>query len=313
MSGIGLIFNPHAGKNRRDPKAPLRLARKLGDHGVLAVPRSLDELLRTAEDFRRLGIDVLGIAGGDGTNHVTLTSFHRAWNGERLPKVAFLRGGTMNTVASSLGLPEGKPEGLLDRLVRRYLERSLGYIEQPTMEIEGRVGFLFGIGIVPAFLQSYYDTGAPSPWTAFKTLTRGAASAMVGGKLARSWARPIEAEVRTNAGDHWPMRPYATIGAGTVQDMGLGFRPFASAGEVPGTFHLLGIHASPKEIVLELPRIYRAERMREEKAHHALAREAKIVTRESRLQYMIDGDLLEHSGPELSVRMGPSIRIATMR
>lgn len=312
MSGIGLIFNPRAGGNRRDPDIPRRLARRLGDNGILAVPRTLDELCRAAEDFHRLGIDVLGIAGGDGTNHVTLTSFHRAWRHRPLPTIALLRGGTMNTVASSLGLPRGRPERLLDRLVRRYVEKPLSVIEQPTMEIGGRLGFLWGIGVVPAFLRSYYETGEPSPWTAMKTLARGVSSAMVGGALVRDWARPVEAEVMTNAGDFWPMRAYSTIAAGTIQDIGLGFRPFAKAGEVPGTFHLLGIHASPKELVLDLPRIYRAEPMQKEKASHALAREATITTRERTLKYMIDGDLLEHPGSEMTIRTGPPVRIATM-
>lgn len=312
MAGIGLIFNPRAGENRRDPDIPLRLSRKLGDNGIVASPRSLDELMRAAEDFLRLRIDVLGIAGGDGTNHVTLTSFHEAWKGRPLPTVALLRGGTMNTVASSLGLPQGRPEGLLDRLVSRYLEKPLDYLDQPTMNVGGALGFLWGIGVVPAFLQTYYETGAPSPWTAFKTLVRGASSAMVGGALARAWAQPIEAEVMTNAGDHWPMRAYSTIAAGTIPDIGLGFRPFARAFEVPGTFHLLGIHASAKQLALDLPRIYRAEGMRREKAQDALAREATIVTQRRGFQYMIDGDLRAHPGSEMTIRIGPSVRIATM-
>src|SRR5262245_31697249 len=85
MSGIGLVFNPRAGANRRDPTAAARLARRLGDNGVVAMPRSLDELSRAAEDFRRQKIDVLGIAGGDGTNYVTLTHFHQVYGAEPLP------------------------------------------------------------------------------------------------------------------------------------------------------------------------------------------------------------------------------------
>ena len=52
-----------------------RLARTLGNRGVLREAHWIDELYRIAEDFQRLEIDVLGISGGDGTNHVTLTGF----------------------------------------------------------------------------------------------------------------------------------------------------------------------------------------------------------------------------------------------
>jgi diacylglycerol kinase family enzyme len=88
VSGIGVVFNTRAGKNKNDPGAPTRLARQLGDHGIVAAPRSIDELVRVAEDFRAQKIEVLGIAGGDGTNHVTLTGFHKVYGAESLPTLS---------------------------------------------------------------------------------------------------------------------------------------------------------------------------------------------------------------------------------
>src|SRR5512143_2297199 len=124
MSGIGVVLNPRSGKNIRDPGAARRLARTLGDQGVLREAHSIDELYRIAEDFRRLKIDVLGISGGDGTNHVTITGFLEVYADEPLPPIAFLRGGTMNTVANSVGVPRGRPDGLLSSLIGRYAERD---------------------------------------------------------------------------------------------------------------------------------------------------------------------------------------------
>ena len=72
MSGIGIVVNPRSRLNQRDPRAALRLARKLGDQGVVRTAKSRDDLARIAEDFRKLQIDVLGISGGDGTNYVTM-------------------------------------------------------------------------------------------------------------------------------------------------------------------------------------------------------------------------------------------------
>ena len=62
---------------------------------------------------------VLGIAGGDGTNHVTITGFLEVWEDEPLPPLAFLRGGTFNTVANAVGVPRGRPDGILARLIRK--------------------------------------------------------------------------------------------------------------------------------------------------------------------------------------------------
>src|ERR1700733_419066 len=117
---IGVVLNPRSRRNLRDPRAASRLARALGDHGVVREARTLDDLYRIAEDFKKLQIDVLGISGGDGTNHVTLTGFINVYAGNQLPQIAFLRGGTMNTVANSVGIRRGKPEGLLGRLMNAY-------------------------------------------------------------------------------------------------------------------------------------------------------------------------------------------------
>src|SRR5690349_1009041 len=105
MGGIGVVLNPRSRQNRRDPAAASRLARTLGDQGVVRMARTREDLARIAEDFRKLKIDVLGISGGDGTNHITLTGFLEVYSDEPLPPIAFLRGGTMNTVANAVGVP----------------------------------------------------------------------------------------------------------------------------------------------------------------------------------------------------------------
>lgn len=313
MSGIGLVINPRAGTNRRDPSAAARLARRLGDNGIVAMPRSLDELSRAAEDFHRQKIDVLGIAGGDGTNYVTLTHFYEAYGNDPLPTVAFLRGGTMNTVANALGIPNGRPEGLLDRLVLRYLQTPrLQAVEQRTMNIDGKLGFLWGMGVIPAFLKEYYDTGSPSPWTAARTLGHAIASTAVHGAMIQRMTEPVQVEVRLKSGEVWPMRSYLCVGAGTIADIGLGFRPYYMAGRRPGTFHLQGITATPLEFVLDLPRVHRALPLSDGRAIDRLTDGATVRVEADSFTYMIDGDVIEHQGSEMSVNLGPVVRVATM-
>src|SRR5476651_1926711 len=128
---IGVVLNPRSRRNLRDPGAALRLARTLGDHGIVRAVHSLDDLHRAAEDFKQLDIDVLGISGGDGTNHVTITGFIDVYDGSALPRLAFLRGGTMNTVANSVGVGHGRPEGLLGKLIRAYAARAA----QPLLDV----------------------------------------------------------------------------------------------------------------------------------------------------------------------------------
>lgn len=338
MAGIGVIFNPRSGRNLRDPRAAGRLARTLGDHGVIREAGSIDELYRVAADFQKLDIDVLGISGGDGTNGTTITGFLDVYQGNALPQIAFLRGGTMNTVANSVGVRRGPPEGLLDRLCRAYVERAalpLANVERHVMCLRGegaraptrgkrddgdpvsmlapplatKYGFNFGTGVVCGFLSEYYAYGQPpNPVVAAKTLLRGVGSAAVGGEMIKRMAEPFRGSVETDDGTVWPERDYLAVAGGTVDQIGLNFRPFYRYAERPNTFHILGIHTSPMGFVSQLPRIWRAAPMQAGHTYEAVTTSAIIRSPRSPLRYMIDGDLHECGGP-LHVSVGPRVRI----
>jgi len=315
---IGVVLNPRSRRNLRDPRAAVRIARQLGDHGVVREVRSVDELYRAAEDFKKLQIDVLGISGGDGTNHVTITGFLNVYDPSPIPHLAFLRGGTMNTVANSVGISKGKPEGVLGRLLRAYAQRAsmpLANVERRVMRIgppgepaRAYYGFLFGTGVVYGFLAEYYRDGEPSPLVAAKTLARGVGSTLVRGETIQRMAAPFRGSVELADGTRWPERDYLAVAAGTIDQIGLGFRPFYRWDERDGAFHILGITASPFQFVVDLPRIRRAEPMRPGKAFEATSSRAIVRSANGVMRYMIDGDLHETQG-ELELAVGPRVKI----
>jgi diacylglycerol kinase family enzyme len=317
MPGIGVVLNPRSRRNLRDPSAAVRLARALGDHGIVRKVDSMDDLHRAAEDFKRLDIDVLGISGGDGTNHVTLTGFLDVYS-EALPQIAFLRGGTMNTVANSVGVRHGRPEGLLGRLIRAYAERSkmpLANVERHLMRIGPRgsekgcqYGFLFGTGVVHGYIAEYTRGGQPSPLGAAKTLARGIGSTLVDGEMIRRMAAPFRGSVTLDDGTTWEERDYLSIAAGTIDRVGLSFRPFYRWAERPEAFHLLGIFASPFQFVLDLPRIHDGRPMRPGRAYEATPSRATLRSADPKLRYTIDGDLHETQG-EIEISIGPKVAI----
>lgn len=321
VPGIGVVLNPKSGRNLRDPRAASRLSRALGDHGILREAGSIDELYRIAEDFLRFDIDVLAISGGDGTNQVTVTGFLDVYGGAIMPKIALLRGGTMNTVANSVGVPRGRPEGLLGRLVREYALRGaleLENVERQVMRIAhargggSRCGFLFGTGVVHGFLAEYYRDGQTSPLVAVKTLARGIGSALVRGNTIRRMARPFRGSVAFEDGVHWEERDFLAVAAGTISHIGLNFKPFHRFGDRPGCFHMLGIHASPLSLVRELPRVHRGQAMRPGKALEALSSRAVIRSATGKVDYMIDGDLHEARG-EVEITTGPRVKLVVVR
>ena len=344
MAGIGVIFNPRSGRNLRDPLAARRLSVALGDHGVVREAGSIDELYRVAEDFRTLAIDVLGISGGDGTNGVTITGFLDVYQSTALPQIAFLRGGTMNTVANSVGVRRGRPEGLLHQLIQAYVERAsrpLQDVERHVLKLRGqrslqssrsaadrapasirapassggdpaaleeKYGFIFGTGVVCGFLAEYYSGGSPNPVVAAKTLLRGVGSAIVGGEMIRRMAEPFRGTVELDDGTIWEERDYLAVAGGTIDQIGLNFRPFHRYGERPGAFHVLGIHTSPMGFVSQLPRIWRAQPMRSGHTFEATTTSVTVRSPKRPIRYMVDGDLHECDGP-LHVSIGPRVRI----
>ena len=339
MPGIGVIYNPRSGRNLRDPKAARRLSVALGDHGVVREAGSIDELYRVAEDFRSLDIDVLGISGGDGTNGVTITGFLDVYQSAALPQIAFLRGGTMNTAANSVGVRRGVPKDLLDRLVQAYVERAsipLQNVERHVLKLRGdtsgprsrrstadaapasmrspplaeKHGFVFGTGVVCGYLAEYYagGQGKPNPVVAAKTLLRGIGSAIVGGEMIRRMAEPFRGTVELDDGTVWEERDYLSVAGGTIDQIGLNFRPFRRYGEQPGRFHVLGIHTSPMGFVSQLPRIWRAAPMKPGHTYEATTSSLVIRSPHGPIRYMVDGDLHECDGP-LHVSIGPRVRI----
>lgn len=309
MPGIAVVSNPRSRQNRRNPAIAGQLAYLLGDRGQMAQPRGLEDLVETARRFRDQGVDVLAINGGDGTAHVVLTAFMKAYEGAPLPMVALLRGGTMNTIASGLRI-KGSPASLLDSLVSRYHSgEDLPVAERHLLRVgdeDPQYGFLFGNGLLSNFLEAYYEGAEPSPTKAALLLARTCWSALVNGPLIQRLTRPAEVEVEVD-GVKWPSNRYMTVGAGTVDDIGLRFRPFFESVRHPGRMHLLGLACNPVTLVKNLPRIWMARATDAPDIYSATPRRV-LIRAERPHGYMVDGDFHTMKGQSLLVEVGPPVR-----
>jgi len=313
VPGIGVITNPRSRANLRDPSKARKLGYLIGSHGSAQATRSLDDLYRVCEEFKKERIDVLGISGGDGTLHHTLTAMIKTYGEQELPPVAILRGGTMNTIANSLGLTGETPK-LLFELVdkhRRGLMHEIEVFQRAILQIDDRYGFIFGNGIIYNFLHEYYATGNPSPPVAARLILGAAASTMVNGELARRIYRRFRARVIAD-GDCWAAQDFITVAAACVEQIGLGFKPFYRCNEAPDAFALLGIHTNALGFVLELPNILAGRPMRRDKVIDAIAREVVFESLEKEpLEYIIDGDTYI-GGERLVLKTGPTLKFVRL-
>jgi diacylglycerol kinase (ATP) len=310
MGGIGIVNNPRSRRNLRDPRIAGRLRALLGDDGEVIDASTPAELARAVARFRAAGIDVLGVNGGDGTAHVVLTAFARAYGAAPLPRLLPLRGGSMNTVAHGHRI-RGRPERILrEVLVRRRAGHPLRTVERDLLAVSAddgppSYGFIFGTGAVVAFLDAYYATGRTSPATAAALVLRAIGSAIAGGPFAEALVQRQRLRVVTD-GDEWPDVPYLALVAGATPDIGFGFKAFARCAEQPGSFHAIGLTAGLLPLALSLPRIRRGAPWRRALAQDEVARE--LVAEGDGIRFTVDGDLYA-ARARVRVGTGPGIAL----
>jgi diacylglycerol kinase (ATP) len=299
---IGLIINASSQRNRLDPGHPLRLASVTADCDRIAITSSLEELDEACMHLARAHTPLVAICGGDGTLHHTITALIRCYGDDPLPAIAILRGGGMNVIADSLGI-DGEPIDLLRGLLRHRHR----IVEHGLLRIGARYGFLFGCGAVYEFLRAYYASGAASPLEAARLLVRAVASTVVHGPFAEHLCRPIR--VRAIADDDcWPTERFVAVCAATIEQVGFGFRLFRNCHDHPDELAVLGIDATPAELLYSLPRLRAGKPLRCHSIDHT-ARELVIEPIDPAvLGYTIDGDLYA-CADEVTIQRGPSIRI----
>ncbi len=310
MGGIGIVNNPRARRNKRRPGVAGRLRARLDGDGEVLDASTPEELEDAVQRFQRAGIDVLGVNGGDGTGHVVLTAFARAYGDRPLPRLLLLRGGAMNTVAHGHGIG-GTAEAILKAVLdQRRRGIPLRTVDRDLLRIEADAnppgyGFIFGTGAVVAFLEAYYRAGNPSPLSAVWLVARAVGSAVRGGPFAASLMHRERLRVETD-GEEWPDGTYLTLIAGSTPDIGLGFKPFHRCDEQPGFFHAVGVTAPLLSIALSLHRIRAGRPWRRRHALDEVTRE--LVLTGERPRFTVDGDLYQ-ARERVTVSTGPGVEI----
>lgn len=308
MSGIGVVTNPRSRANQGN-RLERRLRSALGPDDALGAPEDLAALETLLAGWRREGRHTVVVNGGDGTVHRVVTAMVRTW-GDALPRLGVLPAGTMNIIANSVGV-RGRPRTVLRRLVSAGAAARTVRVSVMRFDGDGApvYGFLFGNGIVARFLEVYYEGSEPSPSKAAWILGRGALSAMVGGPAIRRLTRPFEGTVTVDgqvlSGDRW-----TAVAAGTVEQLGLGFRAFHLAPGHPGRMHLQAVGGSVVDLARDLPRIYRGVPPARPGNRELTAVELLLQSHE-RIGYMVDGDFYT-ADRRLTVTVDRTIEIAVV-
>ncbi|MDJ0846790.1 MAG: diacylglycerol kinase family protein [Myxococcota bacterium] len=248
---IGVLVNARAGAAKHDPSFIERVEGLL-PAGRVRATWSAEEIGPALHELREQGVGLLILVGGDGTVGGTLTELLEGWPSDTRPAVALAPGGTVNTIARSLGArrdAERTVRDLVESGGRRSSLRPLVRVRSESGET--RSGMIFVQGAAVKFLQRYYQSSLGVGGAA-STTARILGSTIVGGELAHAVFDPAPVEIEVD-GTPLDYERFTVLGAATVRHVGLGFKPFQTAGTDPLRFHFLISDAGPSRLALELP------------------------------------------------------------
>lgn len=314
MSGIGIIANPHSKLNKRDPWRKQLLSYIVGSQGKVEVTQSVLHLRQVAQEFKDQSIEIVAINGGDGTISQTLTAFIDTYGETPLPHFALLRGGTMNMLASNLGI-QGSPEQVLAKLVESYASKHVFKKKRlNSLRVGGQYGFLFGTGVSAAFLETFYQHKS-GPIGVLWLMLRIVMSRVWGGELFR---RVLKSEsVRLTSKDQdWRVECHSCgILASTVRKIPMGFPMFHQA-EKPqqSDMEVLCFTIPSEKIVTQLfPVVYQhclqtlfPKWHQKRRLFSCLSKNIEIYLSKTNI-YTLDGEIFKTSQKRLHVDIGPSI------
>lgn len=304
---IGVVVNPHAGRNRGRQSRSQRLREIVGDDGIVLEPSALGDLDGVARALRAHKVDILAVCGGDGSFFRTLSSVVRVFGAEHLPQFLPLRAGSMNTIARAVGCRRGSPEVVLAKIVGDLrAQRPLAATERQLLCINAsHYGFMTGAGAVVRFLQAYYASGS-GPITAARVFGRALGSAFVGSDFASDLLAPFSARLDCGS-ERLAQQRFNFLYASSINEIGLGIQVTYRGDERPGHFHLIAADIRPVQALLRLPRLLRGRPLSLPTMHDALVT-ALHVEFPQPTHYMVDGDVLEEV-PRLKVEAGPRLSV----
>jgi len=299
-----ILTNPHSNRNRRHlPRLRTQLARHPEIRHVETA--SLDELPAAVDALLHDGVELLGINGGDGTVHLTLTALLRATadNGKAMPALALLPGGT--TSMSARGVNGGVVpfkralSNLLDAAAGKRAGEARHVIRVHPAGERAQLGLCMGMGAIVSGIEycheRIYSLGLRDEWAA------GMAMLRAGWGIARReavFADGVPIDVAIDGERHSARASIFLVTA--LSELILGIRPFWGNGTDPLRVTLVREHA--ERFLRSFPDLLRGrpEPHLTEAAGYFSRRGERVDIRCDG-PYMIDGEIYHAQSGELTV------------
>lgn len=308
---VVIFVNPGSRANRKDPGCAERFAHILGDLGQVLTPPSLERLAEEAQRTAEQAPTLVGIHGGDGTLHRTLSALIAAYGERPLPPIAILTGGTMNVVASSLGI-RVRPEPFLTDIASDLRNGTpLTTLHRRCLRVGDHCGFIFGNGLLTNFLEEYYARGRYGTWRALTIVLRILLSLVSNRRYALRIFRRFRGRVLID-GEPLPLTRLTGLGAATVTEIGFRLKLHHRADDDPDRMGGLAIHGGALSLLLDVLDVRLGRGLSPKRATSFVANRLDIEPKAPETTYTLDGDLYRSRGP-FSVQVGPPLEIVKPR
>lgn len=282
--------------------------------------------------------------GSHGAGITALARAFQAGGSGALPAIALAPGGTVNTVARGWGM-RGSAVAYTRRLMESVVAGTAAVTLRPTLCVlpisdekkvglfdvagsgallvhaqdnerrtpgrerearsRGRLGFIFGAGLVSRFFEEYDAAGATGLASAAVITGRVFAGSFVGGELARHVLTPSPAELVVD-GERAPFDRISLLCASVVADVGLGLRLLYRASESFARFHVVATPLGPRALGPQMTRVLRGLPLLGPRVD-ALAAELTLRFPDGTGSFVVDGELVR--GEAVRVSAGPVIEV----
>lgn len=312
MKPIGVIFNPFAQTNRKGVRDQLDAIKKtLGSNALVRHTGGIGEVPTVLKEFRKEGIKILCISGGDGTISYAISSYINLFGGEELPIIVPLRGGTMNMLSADTGL-SGNQITICRKLIQSLekdkvhtTERGLIRVIDPRFK-HHNYGFCWLDGFPYKFIKRYYKEGATVS-VALKLIFKTGIISLT--NMNHDLFKEIESKVYVEDRE-LPLKSHLLLVASTVKRLVFGFRIFFEDAEAGEKFSIIYVTLPYfKKVRYQIPKaLYMG--LKPDESGNFLNQSTKSLRVAGNRGYIIDGEIYESEEPvDIRLDAGPKVKI----
>lgn len=256
---IGIISNPHSGRNRRMLGALSNMLVAAGDVHHEITPAA-EDIPSALSRMAAAGVDVVGVNGGDGSVALVLGCLRPGVSPFACePLLCALPGGTTNVTAGDVGIRGALDAAVLKLLAWRNgrlrgceLVRSVIGVRSARGEILG-CGLVFGAGAVVTGIEYWQESvrskGMRSEYSSGVAMTRTVWGMLRGHER---FAAPIRMQLSLPGADTVD-GDFMLLAVSTLERLFLGIHPFWGNGE--GALKVTAIERRARGFVTALPSI----------------------------------------------------------